>query len=80
METEKFDLVLVTEKFKGASEFEDDILMDFYLQAFREILKYVFGVNFNEFNLIRKNLSGSFISWAQFSALYAQTSNQKSKF
>lgn len=41
MENEKFDLVFVTEKFKNAVAVEDDVLMDFYLQAFREILKYV---------------------------------------
>jgi hypothetical protein len=39
MENEKFDLVLVTERFKSAIEVEDDVLMDFYLLAFREILK-----------------------------------------
>lgn len=40
METEKFDLVFVTEKFKGSLD-NEDIFMDFYLQAFREILKFV---------------------------------------
>lgn len=44
MESEKFDLVLVTETFKNSIENEDDVLMDFYLQAFREILKFVFNI------------------------------------
>lgn len=38
METEKFDLVFVTEKFKSSLN-DEDILMDCYLEAFREILK-----------------------------------------
>jgi len=40
MEDEKFDLKLVTERFKGSLEKEDDVLMDLYLLAFREILKF----------------------------------------
>lgn len=39
MENEKFDLILVTERFKKAIEVEEDVLMDSYLLAFREILK-----------------------------------------
>lgn len=42
MESEKFDLVVVTERFKNSIERDDDVLMDFYLQAFREILKFVY--------------------------------------
>lgn len=42
MASDKFDLVVVTEKFKDSLEAEDDVLMDFYLLAFREILKLVF--------------------------------------
>lgn len=41
MECEKFDVVLVTEIFKNSLEQEDDVLMDYYLLAFREILKFV---------------------------------------
>lgn len=41
MEAEKFDLLLVTEKFKSSLELDDDVLMDLYLQAFHEILKFV---------------------------------------
>lgn len=41
MEDEKFDLKLVTERFKCALEKEDDVLMDLYLLAFKEILKFV---------------------------------------
>lgn len=37
---EKFDLVYVAEKFsKSLESTDDDVLMDFYLEAFREILK-----------------------------------------
>lgn len=42
MESGKFDLIFVTERFKSALESEDDILIEFYLQAFREILKFVY--------------------------------------
>lgn len=42
MEVEKFDLLYVTEKFKKSIEGDDgDVRLDLYLQAFREILKYV---------------------------------------
>jgi len=40
MEDEKFDLKLVAERFKSSLEKEDDVLMDLYLLAFREILKF----------------------------------------
>lgn len=46
MDCEKFDLVYVAEKFKTSLEQEDDVLLDFYLEAFREILKYVFFLLF----------------------------------
>lgn len=49
MESEKFDLVLVTERFKNALNEEDDVMMDFYLLAFREILKFVFFVYDHEY-------------------------------
>lgn len=49
MESEKFDLVLVTERFKNALNEEDDVMMDFYLLAFREILKFVFFVFIYEY-------------------------------
>jgi hypothetical protein len=39
MEGEKFDLVFVAERFKSSLDGETDVLMDFYLEAFREILK-----------------------------------------
>lgn len=41
MECEKFDLVFVTERFKSAlkSGDDDDVVLDLYLEAFREILK-----------------------------------------
>lgn len=42
MDSEKFDLVYVTETFKSSIVKEDDVLMDSYLLAFREILKFVF--------------------------------------
>lgn len=42
MELEKFDLLFVTEKFQRSIEGNDeDVKIDLYLQAFREILKYV---------------------------------------
>ena len=41
MESEKFDLALVADRFKSSLEQDDDVLMDTYLQAFREILKFV---------------------------------------
>lgn len=43
MECEKFDLVYVTERFKSALQDgdDDDVLLDLYLEAFREILKFV---------------------------------------
>lgn len=46
MECEKFDLVFVTEKFRSALHDgdDDDVLLDLYLEAFREILKFVFIV------------------------------------
>lgn len=47
MECEKFDLVFVTERFKTAlveGGDDDDVLLDLYLEAFREILKFVFIV------------------------------------
>lgn len=44
MEDEKFDLLLVSERFKNALEQEDDVLIDYYLLAFREIMKLVFFV------------------------------------
>lgn len=38
--SEKFDLVVVAEKFsKSLESSDDDVLMDLYLEAFREILK-----------------------------------------
>jgi hypothetical protein len=42
MESEKFDLSLVAERFKNALNQDDDVFMDFYLEAFREILKFVY--------------------------------------
>lgn len=42
MESEKFDLVLVTERFKSSIELEDDVKLDLYLLSFREILKFVY--------------------------------------
>lgn len=44
MSSEKFDLLVVTEHFQSAldkNEENSDIELDFYLLAFREILKYV---------------------------------------
>lgn len=44
MSSEKFDLLVVTEHFHSAldkNEENTDIVLDFYLLAFREILKYV---------------------------------------
>lgn len=41
MECEKFDLVFVTERFRSALIDDDDVLLDLYLEAFREILKFV---------------------------------------
>lgn len=44
MSSEKFDLLVVTEHFQSAldkNEENSDIVLDFYLLAFREILKYV---------------------------------------
>lgn len=38
MEAEKFDLIVVTDLFKSSLK-DDDVLMDSYLLAFREILK-----------------------------------------
>lgn len=42
MEDEKFDLLLVSERFRSALEQGDDVLIDYYLLAFREIMKLVF--------------------------------------
>lgn len=42
MDSGKFDLIFVTDRFKSALESEDDISIEFYLQAFREILKFVY--------------------------------------
>jgi hypothetical protein len=40
MEADLFDITVCIERFKNASKgSEDDVDMDFYLQAFREILK-----------------------------------------
>lgn len=49
MECEKFDLVFVTERFKSALTDDDDVLLDLYLEAFREILKFVVIVIVLEF-------------------------------
>lgn len=38
MEGEKFDLIVVTDLFKSSLK-DDDVFMDAYLLAFREILK-----------------------------------------
>ena len=42
MDSGMFDLIFVTDRFKSALESEDDISIEFYLQAFREILKFVY--------------------------------------
>lgn len=43
MEDEKFDLKFVAERFSSSlSKDGEDVLMDFYLEAFREILKFVY--------------------------------------
>lgn len=43
MEADLFDITVVIDKFMKASEgSEDDVVMDCYLEAFREILKYFF--------------------------------------
>lgn len=42
MDDGKFDLTLVAERFKNSLNQDDDVLMDFYLEAFREILKFVY--------------------------------------
>lgn len=52
MESEKFDLVFVTEKFKESLEHEEDVLLEFYLQAFREILKFVLILLLFEFTIM----------------------------
>lgn len=43
MDCEKFDLEFVRDKFQRAVELNDvdDVLIDFYLEAFHEILKFV---------------------------------------
>ncbi|CRK86173.1 CLUMA_CG000230, isoform A [Clunio marinus] len=40
MDSNKFDLLFVAEKFKNSLNHEDDVLINFYLEAFREILKF----------------------------------------
>lgn len=60
MESDKFDLVVVTEGFRNSLEQEDDVLMDFYLLAFREILKFVIFCLPTIRNIYLKYLTGSF--------------------
>lgn len=63
MECEKFDLVFVTEKFKGAlvqNGDDGDVLLDLYLEAFREILKFVFIVIVFELFIDKSSFIDSF--------------------
>lgn len=80
MDYDKFDLVLVTNKFKSSIEGDDDVLLDLYLEAFREILKFVYifsprkSKDSFDFPIL-----GSSSLWGQFLDLCAPMLNLKWK-
>lgn len=39
MDSDLFDISIVIDRFKKASTSEDDVLLEYYIEAFKEILK-----------------------------------------